>query len=651
MRLAAPLARALRAIAVLMLAALALGVPAASAWADGGSVDLGVSVSKEVEAPEAGAHGSVDLGIGVGYASDEAGRTETDAGGSVDIGIAVGQLGYHEVSFVGIYCDDYEQILADQREPLGAQKVAYGDAPLAPADADRDGYWADGWYLQDPSVYPDAEPVSLDEIDVTADTVLYCLWKKGYVIKLDANNGDDEAAAELFGGTVAAPGQVMVPRDLAYDEDGGEAPAGVAYADFPEATRPGYAFKGWYWPETKWQAGQEVPKTDEHGRAVLSEAAGPVVPADGSEGEMPYDDLRAHSGDTLYAKWEVAPSVRILLDGARDADMQWGIHLWFWPGRGYAMTQPVADMELRADAVITQDDVASAPHELTDLADSIAHNPVPTHPTQFFSGWGYANAIKTDSGYQDDQLIRCDGEGGDYAYLLTERAFAPEYVGDDLAWADTAHTTADDAEGAAAGSRKTTWDALATTAQIRVKAPFEVTFEKEGATAEERSYTTEELTWVAGSPEWIESQPQEFTNLSDRSVYVSKLECVNVGASAILPGGMGGTGRSQYIFSLYEEAGSPEDEPGAGAGGTAIRFGYWDQASRVTVNALDPDAWIVLPGRDAEPAGADKPQRLYYGLNLRDAGFSPAAIAVGDGDQASYVAKVANVKYTYSIVP
>ena len=183
-----------------------------------------------------------------------------------------------------------------------------------------------------------------DLLDASESTVrrdITALDKEGKLVK-------------VFGGAVAAPGQVMVPRDLAYDEDGGEAPAGVAYADFPEATRPGYAFKGWYWPETKWQAGQEVPKTDEHGRAVLSEAAGPVVPADGSEGEMSYDDLRAHSGDTLYAKWEVAPSVRILLDGARDADMQWGIHLWFWPGRGYAMTQPVADMELRADAVITQ---------------------------------------------------------------------------------------------------------------------------------------------------------------------------------------------------------------------------------------------------------------------------------------------------------
>ena len=494
--------------ATLALAASVLGLAGQAYAAESGSVNLGIAVAKKVQSPEAGASGSIDLGIAVGFHEEEANRTETETGGSIDIGIAVATLPYHDVHFVGIYCDDYDNI-TDERETLGgAQKVPHGEAPDEPAGADRDGYWLEGWYAKDPSVYTDRDDnplLALDELEVTADTVLYCLWKKGYVVKLDANNGTDATVAALFGGAVAAPAHVMMPRDLAYDEDGGEAPAGVAYADFPKATRPGYAFKGWYWPETKWQAGQEVPKTDEHGRAVLSEAAGPVVPADGSEGEMPYDELRAHSGDTLYAKWEVAPSVRITLDDARDAELNYGISLWFWPGRGYTLAAPSADMELTAGAVATS---------AGEVPLQVAHNPVPEHAAQYFSGWGYGNAIKTDAGYADDQLLSCEkveddsGKGGWYRYSLTERAFAGDYVGEGMAWVDTRYTAPDPDTG----GLKTTWDALATSAHIRVRAPFEVTFEKAGDGYDPDSnpgdvapYAPDELEWEEGDAVWLQS--------------------------------------------------------------------------------------------------------------------------------------------------
>ncbi len=627
-----------------ILAALVLCVPGALAHAD--EVDLGISLAPNEAAPAAGATGALDLGIALGTTGVAVDADPSD--GSLDLGIMLGASQYREVRFAGYYCGADGSIdEARGMETLGeVQRVVPGGRAQAPDGTTRtyeeggsvQEYWLDGWYVLDPRIHPDAKPVSLTDIEIAADTVLYCLWKKGYVIKLDANNGDDEAAAELFGGAVAAPGHVIVPRDPAYDEDGGEAPAGVAYADFPKATRPGYAFKGWYWPETKWQAGQEVPKTDEHGRAVLSEAAGPVVPADGSEGEMPYDELRAHSGDTLYAKWEVAPSVRITLDDARDAELNYGISLWFWPGRGYTLAAPSADMELTANAVATS---------AGEVPLQVAHNPVPEHAAQYFSGWGYGNAIKTDAGYADDQLLSCEkveddsGKGGWYRYSLTERAFAGDYVGEGMAWVDTRYTAPDPDTG----GLKTTWDALATSAHIRVRAPFEVTFEKAGDGYDPDSnpgdvapYAPDELEWEEGDAVWLQSLGQRFTNLSERSVYVSGIECVNVGASAMLPGGANGS----RLFSLYEEAGSPE-------GTTAIPFGYASvgSANKASVSPYDPDRWLVLPV--AEGDGFSK--ALYFGLNLRDAAFDRTAIAMGSAAGDSYVAKVANVKYTYSVVP
>ena len=70
-------------------------------------------------------------------------------------------------------------------------------------------------------------------------------------------------------------------------------------------------------------------------------------------------------------------------------------------------------------------------------------------------------------------------------------------------------------------------------------------------------------------------------------------------------------------------------------------------ANKASVSPYDPDRWLVLPV--AEGDGFSK--ALYFGLNLRDAAFDRTAIAMGSAAGDSYVAKVANVKYTYSVVP
>lgn len=618
---------------VLALAAAAV-VPAAQALADGGSVPLGVAVSKNVSAAPAGGAGSVDVGVAVAIDKVPAGSASTETGGSIDIGVSVGYEGYSEVSFVGIYYDEAGNVdESKERVMLGSQRIERGGHAVEPVGIERDEYWADAWYAQDPTSHADAERASLDEIAIEGDTVLYCIWKKGYAVKLDANNGTADC-----GGEVASPGYVMVKRDPGYDEGtAAEAPKGVAYADFPEATRPGYVFKGWYWPET--DGGETV--VDDLGRAALKGADGePVAPGPESAGEMAYVDIRENSGKTLYAKWEVAPGVRVEL--ANSCSEHWGC-IWFWPGRGYAVEAPRADLELEAGSVL------AAPG---DIPLTIGHNPVPAQATQYFGGWGHAGVPGTTDGdgaaFGDDVLVECekveDGSGGGhYVYRLTERAFSGDYVDAGMNWVDGRFTES----YGDAGGRKTTLDALFETAYIRVRAPFEVTFEKPGDGYDfdknegpVRPYALDELEWQSGEAEWIESLPQGFENTGDKSVYVSGVECVDVGASAMLPGGAAG----ERLFSLYEGAGSP-------TGGTAVSFGWSTvgNANVASVDPLKPDTWIVLP---AVSEGSAVEKRLRYGLNLSKAAFNRAAVAVGSGEGGdSYVAKIVNVKYTYSVVP
>lgn len=618
------------AVALLLAATLAL-IPVA-AWAD--EVDLGISLAPGKAAATSGATGSLDLGVALGTTGASADNDPAD--GSLDLGIMLGATAYREVRFAGWYCNTDGSIDVERgMETLGeVQRVAQGGCAAAPADAARtyeEGgaeleYWLDGWYAVDPSAHPDAQPVSLDAVDVTQDTVFYCLWKKGYVVKLDPNNGGKDR-----GGAVASPGCISVPRDETYDSGATtEVPAGFAYADLPAATRPGYVFKGWYWPKTV----NGAPVTED-GLVVLDEDKGPVIaePAP-EEGEIPYDFVRDNAGKSLYAKWEVGPVVEIRLADARDAAGNESVYLWFWPGRGYTLEAPRADLELATDAVI------SSP---TQIALVVTHNPVPPYQTQYFGGWGYAKAAAEGETYADDALVTCskDEHSSAYAYRLTSQAFSSPYVGEGLTWTDAAHTKTDEETGA----MTTTFDALFETAAIRVRAPFEVTFEKKGPNWDSDKgdvlpYALDELECAPGEADkWLLSLPQEFANLSDRTVYVSGVECRDVGAGAILPGGAGG----KKVFSLYETEGNPMSAK-------AIAFGYAAAAgaNRVTVSPYDPTKWIVLP---ATEGGVEQPQTLWYGLNLVDAAFDRAAIAVGTEGDGSYVAKIANVKYTYSVVP
>ena len=649
-------ARRVGVVGVVVALLMALCVPGAHASAAEGSIDLGLSVVKKVQPASGDAGGSVDLGINVGLRQ----QSPAASAGSVDVGIALDYLRYHEVSFVGYYCDAEGNIVSSKEsETIQTSRVAQGESPLASAPSadalkrvddwdDNDGteYWADVWYTQNPAACTPEElaklkPVSLDAVEVTGDTVLWCLWKKGYIVKLDPNNGDDGHGNAVFDGAVT-PGYVSVERNAEYDEalaTGGTLPDDlderyrVDHADFPVPTRDGYVFAGWYDPAT--ENGKPLVDWDDHGRIRLgAEVVG--VPVAGQTGTMRYEEFYEHkdTGRTLYAKWELDRGVEIKLKGVRDASSaEVPLSIWHWTGRGYVLERPYDGMEVDPAATII--DAAGA------AGLNIERNPIPDYPTQYFIGWGYGD----DSSHP---LVTCekDEATGAYAYALAEAAFAEPYVKDG-AWADVAHTTTAQDEATGEEVRCTEWIALFGTAPIRVSAPFEVTFDIENPDDADNPlpYPLERLEYVAGVQERIYSSAKDFRNYSDQAVFVSGIECLDVGASAILPGGAAGA----KIFSL----GKPDHVFGDAS---SIRFGYASAsgANKVSLGAYDPDRakrgdYLVLPAA----ADADHPgvATLRYGLDLQAARFNKAAIAVGDAEDSSYIAKVANVKYTYSVVP
>ena len=630
----------LRAIGV-VIAALAVALllaACAPALAHAEEVDLGISLGATHASPAAGATGAVDLGIAVGTAGAAA---DTDpADGTLDLGIMVGAARYHEVRFAGWYCEVDGSIDRGRgMETLGeVQRVAAGGRPTAPAGTlrtyDEGGsqleYWLDGWYAVDPSAHPDAAPVSLDSLQIGEDTVLWCLWKKGYVVKLDANNGTDATAAAKFAGAVAAPGCASVQRDEAYDAgETTERPAGVAYADLPPATRPGYAFKGWYWAETADGTAGTPPLRDAYGRAVLKDGDGdPVAPDASAAGEMSYDFLREHNGQTLYAKWELAPGVRVLLSDAYGPDDD-DVYLWYWPGRGYATERPVSDFE--ATGTLYAGPNAT---ELVDFDHQVYKRPTPA--SKLFKGWGVKGAGAGAGSGLDGELHVAherDADADTDMYRLTEAAFKEGW------WEDQLDTLLDvDGDGWVEAAL----DVVGAPVTISVAAPFRVTFDQ----GEGVPYAPADLTWETGAQEWRESRAQTFTNFTGRPVYVSGLECIDAGASSLLPGGRDGA----PIFSLY--SGSRAD--GTQVASSQIAFGYAAGADRVAVDwsSAGRTGCIVLAG--TEDAGSDGVETaLRYGLDVKAAKFNRAAMAVGNGgaEDAQYTASLANVKYTYALVP
>lgn len=455
--------------------------------------------------------------------------------------------------------------------------------------------------------------------------------EESHSIRLDANNG---SRADAFKGSVS-PARLSVPADAEYDEafdegalgsyDKGK-PQGVAADALASvsATRPGYAFAGWYWAMTD-DRGRPVADPADCDRLVLGEG-----PVDLSAFED-YDYVRSHAGQTLVAAWELGSSVKILLEKGLTDEAQ-DVFVWFWPGRGYALTEPATDLEL------TEGVLVAAPGEVDLAPTGLFHNP-PSKGSEYFCGWGYQ--VQDGTALVDEPLITCDkvyedGEDAGYAYRFTDEAFGIRYVSPDMgAWTGPVEAGPSDA------GNDTTWLALYKVAQIRVSAPFQVTFEKPGGEA----YAASDLVRTAadGKPDWIASEAKRFTNLgTDRSVYISGVECADAGASALLRGGRGGA----PLFSLYGEAGRPDSDP------QRIAFGFVTPEGddyKAAVSDLLPDTWIELPVKGTD--GAEHPVSLYYGLNVRLADFKESAVATGPDGGESYVATLANVKYTYSVVP
>lgn len=692
-------------ISVLVIAALlALLVVPRLAWA--AEIDLGISLDHVATSPQGGSGGSVELGIGLGTAvqtpkDDAAAGT---ASGDVDLGIALGQRPLYEVTFVGFYCDREGSIMRDasgapKAETAAVARVAHGESPGVPDGLARkhavegadqlEDYFIDGWYDRNLALDEGASPVAggLAGITVTSEGVtVYFRWREGYSLTLDANNGERSERAGTAVPKGAASGGatafVSVRRHPEYEEsvkgwDGaGERPEGttepsdegyyVAYADFPRGARPGYRFTGWYAP--KRQADGTV-KADETGKAELE--AAPTVPADGAgelvtTGLMGYDAFRTaylRGETTLYAGWEVDPDAvkEILLDRAyREVDEGGATEtvsasLWFWEGRGYVLAEPADDAELTAGAVITESRVLTA----DDLARLALVKVPDSEGSSYFMGWGHqvrsgsgsgsagdggsggAGSDAGAGGYEKRLLLSLDkvpdesGQDRD-VYTLTADAFGPDYV-DKNGWKWVRATDA-------GSPYADTWEAKFNVAMIRVTAPFTVEFRKplpEGGTEEDRAYGAADLVREDGDGkgDWIASDAATFTNLStERAVYISAIECTDVGASAIFPGGHGG----KEIFALHPDAGqNPASDP------RSIRFGYEDGSRDPFKKHVDTE-WIVLP-RTVD--GVEAPQDLYYALNVREAAFKESALVVGDADHKSYTATLANVKYTYSVVP
>lgn len=193
---------------------------------------------------------------------------------------------------------------------------------------------------------------------------------------------------------------------------------------------------------------------------------------------------------------------------------------------------------------------------------------------------------------------------------------------------------------------------------ISVTAPFQVSFQKGAPDPETGSaaYRPEEL--ELSSHEWVESVPQAFENNSrsggeDAAVYVASVECIDVRASDFFParatasadGSPSTAASAARALWLYRS--------GSGGAGSALGkapevadglvFGWVKDASCLVENG-DPAVLALAPGRNGG---------LYFGLDLREVAFDETALFAGADEtgRAQYDAQLANVKYTYKVVP
>lgn len=601
-----------------------------------------------------GAAGNDDVLADVAASLNE--ERAQQAVGPTTLAIKLKSSPYHTVTFIEYYVDDEGNIETTDDGSLSAHTYTMEVADLSVAEprhevpADR---YIDGWFAINPAdegidISSLGDRVDFSNTPIVEDMTFYGLLRPGYTIYLDANASDAK---------VGKPPYVTVLRDLSYESNCKGDPQNMTReaVGFNDATaraaRVGYDFCGWYWPDLASDGKTQVDTVN--GGVLLKNRDGdPVLglDADNDPTNLTYGEMMTHKGETLYAKWEVAKTVRICLSGAKangsDAHGDDGLFLWFWPGKGYALTDPVLDQRKAESALIISPSALSL---------DFGQLPFPQYAAQYFAGWGVPNA---DPANDNDYLIRSDKEGDVYSFALTDRAFGGDYVdntGGAMAWVGPA-------EDDGTGQLECTWDVVYKTAQISVRAPFEVTFKErsdDNATGanELAKMDIDALDGIYSEPftmdglsgkAFVES-PQEFTNTSrERDVYISSIECVNVGAGAILPGG--GTGAA--VFSLAE---SPQGPLGPfPTGGTAINFGYAGSSANMDIDRGRPETWIRLQRVDQETA-KERPRVLWYGLDLATSGFDSTKIAFGgaggSGAGGSYIAKIANVKYTYSVVP
>lgn len=611
--------------------ALCLLAPA-SALADAGTVDLGLALERPVEPADGG---TVELGLEVGTPL----LTGAPQAGTVELGIEVAWGSYARVAFVGYELDGDGNVDKGSRRLLSEGTVERGGLASVPGSADRrgDGFFTDGWYATDPADSAgDNLGARVDLRDpVECDAVYYCVWRSGYAVGVDLNDGLPEDCAHApqaeFGGMT----QISAT--------GGEV---LSYADSPKPTRPGYEFMGWH-------LAAEGDDPVNGGRALGEEVFGP------SEGELSADDVQRMSeqGTVLYAKWAPREAVRIDLTdapgGVAGRPYDGKVSVWLWPGRGYTTTDPIC-REGAANptgALAAERGLAAAAGErVAVVRDSIAAVPKPPYKTQHFAGWG------TGAGEDAEKtvLLACVRVEGGYAFELTQAAVdAMGGIGADAAW-----------------------DPIYKTARISVDAPFRVTFtdvRRESSLGELEdwdeagdagalkgvygaAFKSEDLaarkassgqTKTAGVNDSLLLSPQVFTNLSsDCDVYVSSLECEGVAAPTLLPNGSAGG----FVFSLTE--GPVGSFPAVADESSAVVFGYAGIASSASVPESAPDAKkIVLRARtDSE----EYPSILWYALDLKASGFDESKVALYASeaqrdDGSSYEIVLANVRYTYSV--
>ncbi len=362
------------AVLALLAALLALAVPAGFAFADGGSVSLGVHVGAEAQGPALGGTGSVALGVEMGIRQEGAPDAAGPSGGTVSIGASVGYAEasrQHAVSFDagrGAFPGDGSSV---------ERAVPEGGRAKAPADPERPGWRFVGWFLAgapDPSWDAGGESaVPLGEAwdpsrPVTDGVSLHARWARlsgagsvplgVEVAQRVEPPGAGDGGSVALGAEVAlrreapsAPeGTVPIGAEVAFREaarevkvtfdagrgafSGGsslresaaEANAPVARPEDPK--RAGWLFAGWHLPgapDASWDA--------------EGESAAPLGPA--------WDFSRGVAGDVaLHARWELRLDVTVPVSVAFAVDASTGEAKGPDPGRYAIKSRTVRDVEV-----------------------------------------------------------------------------------------------------------------------------------------------------------------------------------------------------------------------------------------------------------------------------------------------------------------